>query len=171
MTIQKITGDDLNVEMWNSFYEFYLTTVDKKWGGAYLNRDFFHLINNKMRDKVLLVIARQNNKIVAGALNFIGKNTLYGRNWGAVVDIPFLHFEICYYQAIDYAIKNNIKIVEAGAQGEHKLQRGYVPTKTWSAHWIKDQEFSRAIQNFLDNESQLIDSQKERLDDFLPFKN
>ena len=161
LTIQKITGDDLNVEMWNSFYEFYLTTVDKKWGGAYLNREFFHLINSKMKDKVLLVIARQNNKIVAGALNFIGKNTLYGRNWGAVVDIPFLHFELCYYQAIEYAINHKISKVEAGAQGNHKIQRGYLASPIYSRHFIQNKSFSDAIRKFVQLEEKEIDRQIE----------
>ena len=115
--------------------------------------------------------AYQEDKMVASAINFLSKTHLYGRLWGSKYEVPFLHFELCYYQAIEYAIQNKIKIVEAGAQGEHKLQRGYAPTKTWSAHWIKDQEFSKAIQNFLDNESQLIDNQKEQLEDYLPFKN
>ena len=109
--------------------------------------------------------------MAASAIKFISRTHRYGRLWGSKYEGPFLHFDLCYYQAIEYAIKNNIKIVEAGAQGEHKLQRGYVPTKTWSTHWIKDQELSKAIQNFLDNEGQLIDNQKEKLDDFLPFKN
>ena len=129
------------------------------------------IIIDNFKNNILLIMAFQKDKMVASAINFISKTHLYGRLWGSKYEVPFLHFELCYYQAIEYAIRNNIKIVEAGAQGEHKLQRGYVPTKTWSAHWIKDQEFSKAIQNFLDNESQLIDNQKERLDDFLPFKN
>ena len=113
----------------------------------------------------------QKKKLLGCSIHFIGDNTLYGRYWGCIENISYLHFELCYYQAIEYAIQNKIQIVEAGAQGEHKLQRGYAPTKTWSAHWIKDQEFSKAIQNFLDNESQLIDNQKEKLEDYLPFKN
>ena len=161
MTIQKITGDDLDVEMWNSFYEFYLTTVDKKWGGAYLNREFFHLINSKMKDKILLIIAKQNEKIIAGALNFIGQNTLYGRNWGAIVDIPFLHFELCYYQAIEYAINHKIGKVEAGAQGNHKIQRGYLASPIYSRHFIQNKSFSEAIRKFVQLEEKEIDRQIE----------
>ena len=161
LTIQKITGDDLDVEMWNSFYEFYLTTVDKKWGGAYLNREFFHLINCKMKDKILLIIAKQNDKIIAGALNFIGQNTLYGRNWGAIVDIPFLHFELCYYQAIEYAINHKIGKVEAGAQGNHKIQRGYLASPIYSRHFIQNKSFSEAIRKFVQLEEKEIDRQIE----------
>ena len=116
-------------------------------------------------------MAFHGNKKIASAINFLSKSHLYGRLWGAKYDIPSLHFEICYYQAIDYAIKNQIKIVEAGAQGEHKLQRGYVPEKTWSAHWIKDKEFSTAIANFLNKEVQLIDYEKGKLDTLSPYKN
>ncbi len=116
-------------------------------------------------------MAFHDNKKIASAINFLSQSHLYGRLWGAKYEVPFLHFELCYYQAIDYAIKNEIKIVEAGAQGEHKLQRGYVPTKTWSAHWIKDKEFSTAIENFLDKEVQLIDHEKNKLDTLSPYKN
>ena len=115
-------------------------------------------------------MAFQENIKIASAINFLSNSHLYGRLWGAKYEIPFLHFELCYYQAIDYAIKNNIKIVEAGAQGEHKLQRGYVPTKTWSAHWIKDKEFSNAIQSFLNKEGQLIESEKNKLEVLSPYK-
>ena len=124
LVIEKLTGEQLNDEIWDSFYNFYLNTVDKKWGGAYLTKEFFHLLNDTMKNDILLIIAKQDEKVVAGALNFISKNTLYGRNWGSIVNIPFLHFELCYYQAIEYAIEKNIKIVEAGAQGHHKIQRG-----------------------------------------------
>ena len=114
-----------------------------------------------MKNKILLVIARQNNKIVAGALNFIGDDTLYGRNWGSIVDIPFLHFELCYYQAIEYAINNNIKTVEAGAQGHHKIQRGYVAETIYSSHFIQNKSFARAVRNFVELESEEIEKQIE----------
>ncbi len=159
LIIQKVTGNELNNEMWDSFYNFYLNTIDKKWGGAYLTKSFFNLINKTMKNKILLVIARQNNKIVAGALNFIGDNTLYGRNWGSIVDIPFLHFELCYYQAIEYAIDNNIKTVEAGAQGHHKIQRGYVAESIYSSHLIKNESFAKAVRNFVQIEANEIDKQ------------
>ena len=159
LVIQKVTGNELNNEIWDSFYNFYLNTIDKKWGGAYLTKNFFYLINKTMKNKILLIIAKQNNKIVAGALNFIGSNTLYGRNWGSIVDIPFLHFELCYYQAIEYAIDNNIKKVEAGAQGHHKIQRGYVAESTYSRHLIQNESFAKAVRNFVQLEAKEIDKQ------------
>ena len=159
LIIQKVTGNELNSEMWDSFYDFYLNTINKKWGGAYLTKSFFHLINKTMKNKILLIIARQDNKIVAGALNFIGGDTLYGRNWGSIIDIPFLHFELCYYQAIEYAIDNNIRIVEAGAQGHHKIQRGYVAETIYSSHLIQNQSFAKAVRNFVQLEAKEIDKQ------------
>ena len=159
--IERLTGDNLNNQIWDSFYQFYLNTVDKKWGGAYLTKDFFYLINEKMRDKILLVVAKQNNIIIAAALNFIGKDTLFGRNWGALVDIPFLHFELCYYQAIEFAIEHNIKKVEAGAQGHHKIQRGYIATSTYSSHYIGNESFSSAIKNFVKMEEKEVNKQIE----------
>ena len=148
LVIEKLTGEQLNDEIWDSFYNFYLNTVDKKWGGAYLTKEFFHLLNDTMKNDILLIIAKQDEKVVAGALNFISKNTLYGRNWGSIVNIPFLHFELCYYQAIEYAIEKNIKIVEAGAQGHHKIQRGYIAKPTYSNHFVLNDSFAKAIKNF-----------------------
>jgi uncharacterized protein len=159
LTIERLTGDALNVKIWDSFYEFYLSTIDKKWGGAYLTKDFFYSINRSMKNKILLVIAKKNNDIIAGALNFIGENTLYGRNWGSKLDIPFLHFELCYYQAIEYAIENKIQIVEAGAQGHHKIQRGYIATATYSAHYIQNDSFDKAVRGFVEMEANEINKQ------------
>ena len=161
LTIERLTGDALNVKIWDSFYEFYLSTIDKKWGGAYLTKDFFYSINRSMKNKILLVIAKKNNDIIAGALNFIGKNTLYGRNWGSKLDIPFLHFELCYYQAIEYAIENKIQIVEAGAQGHHKIQRGYIATSTYSAHYIQNDSFDKAVRGFVEMEANEVNKQIE----------
>ena len=161
LVIQKVTGNDLNDKIWDSFYDFYLNTIDKKWGGAYLTKNFFYLINKTMKNNILLIIAKQDNKIVAGALNFISKNTLYGRNWGSIVDIPFLHFELCYYQAIEYAIEHNIKTVEAGAQGHHKIQRGYTAELTYSSHFIQNESFAKAVRNFVQLEAMEIDKQIE----------
>ena len=161
LIIQKLTGDELNIEIWDSFYKFYLNTIDKKWGGAYLTKDFFYLINKTMKNNILLITAKQNNKIVAGALNFIGESTLYGRNWGTIVNIPFLHFELCYYQAIEYAIEKNIKIIEAGAQGHHKIQRGYVAKSTYSSHYIQNNYFAKAVRNFVNLEAREIGKQIE----------
>ena len=159
LTIERLTGDALNVKIWDSFYEFYLSTIDKKWGGAYLTKDFFYSINRSMKNKILLVIAKKNNDIIAGALNFVGENTLYGRNWGSKLDVPFLHFELCYYQAIEYAIENKIQIVEAGAQGHHKIQRGYIATSTYSAHYIQNDSFDKAIRGFVEMEANEINKQ------------
>ena len=161
LTIERLTGDALNVKIWDSFYEFYLSTIDKKWGGAYLTKDFFYSINRSMKNKILLVIAKKNNDIIAGALNFIGEKTLYGRNWGSKLDIPFLHFELCYYQAIEYAIENKIQIVEAGAQGHHKIQRGYIATSTYSAHYIQNDSFDKAVRGFVEMEANEINKQIE----------
>jgi predicted N-acyltransferase len=161
LTIERLTGDALNVKIWDSFYEFYLSTIDKKWGGAYLTKDFFYSINRSMKNKILLVIAKKNDDIIAGALNFVGKNTLYGRNWGSKLDIPFLHFELCYYQAIEYAIENKIQIVEAGAQGHHKIQRGYIATSTYSAHYIQNDSFDKAVRGFVEMEANEINKQIE----------
>ena len=161
LTIERLTGDALNVKIWDSFYEFYLSTIDKKWGGAYLTKDFFYSINRSMKKKILLVIAKKNNDIIAGALNFVGENTLYGRNWGSKLDIPFLHFELCYYQAIEYAIENKIQIVEAGAQGHHKIQRGYIATSTYSAHYIQNDSFDKAVRGFVEMEANEINKQIE----------
>ena len=161
LTIERLTGDALNVKIWDSFYEFYLSTIDKKWGGAYLTKDFFYSINRSMKNKILLVIAKKNNDIIAGALNFVGENTLYGRNWGSKLDMPFLHFELCYYQAIEYAIENKIQIVEAGAQGHHKIQRGYIATSTYSAHYIQNDSFDKAIRGFVEMEANEINKQIE----------
>jgi predicted N-acyltransferase len=161
LTIERLTGDALNVKIWDSFYEFYLSTIDKKWGGAYLTKDFFYSINQSMKKKILLVIAKKNNDIIAGALNFLGENTLYGRNWGSKLDIPFLHFELCYYQAIEYAIENKIQIVEAGAQGHHKIQRGYIATSTYSAHYIQNDSFDKAVRGFVEMEANEVNKQIE----------
>ena len=171
LTVKLLNGDDIKEEHINFFYDCYLDTTGRKWGSTYLTKEFFFEILHNFSNKILLIMAYQEDNMIASAINFLSKTHLYGRLWGSKYEVPFLHFELCYYQAIEYAIQNKIQIVEAGAQGEHKLQRGYAPTKTWSAHWIKDQEFSKAIQNFLDNESQLIDNQKEKLEDYLPFKN
>ena len=159
LTIERLTGDALNVKIWDSFYEFYLSTIDKKWGGAYLTKDFFYSINRSMKNKILLVIAKKNNDIIAGALNFVGENTLYGRNWGSKLDVPFLNFELCYYQAIEYAIENKIQIVEAGAQGHHKIQRGYIATSTYSAHYIQNNSFDKAVRGFVEMEANEINKQ------------
>ena len=123
-----------------------------------------------MKDKILLIMAKKNNNYIAGALNFIGENSIYGRNWGCIVDYKYLHFELCYYQAIDYAIQNKIKVVEAGAQGTHKISRGYSPIITYSAHWMLEKNFHSAVEKFLDYESIEIEKSKKILENYLPYK-
>jgi len=170
LEIEILTGADLKPRHWDAFYEFYLATSDRKWGSAYLNRRFFALIGERMPEKVVLIMARHGANYVAGAFNLIGKDTIYGRNWGSYGDYKFLHFECCYYQAIEFAIVHRLKRVEAGAQGPHKIQRGYLPTPTYSAHWIPDPGFRRAVAQFLNRERQMIEHKMEGLAEFSPFR-
>jgi uncharacterized protein len=149
LTFKTLSGSALTPEVWKIFYKFYTSTVDRKWGGAYLTPQFFPLLGEHLGDKIVLMIAERDRKPIAGALNLRSRDVLYGRNWGAVEDVPFLHFELCYYQAIDYAISHGLARVEAGAQGEHKIQRGYLPKPTYSAHWIRHPGLRRAVAEFL----------------------
>ena len=171
LQVRLLTGDELQKEDFEFFYECYLDTTGRKWGSTYLKKEFFMNILSNFKNKVLLMIAYQDGTRVASALNFLSKTHLYGRLWGSKFEVPYLHFELCYYQAIDYAIANNIKYVEAGAQGEHKLSRGYLPQKTWSAHWIKEKDFSTAINKFLNEEAKMISSHKQDLESSGPYKN
>jgi uncharacterized protein len=171
LEIDVLTGRDLQPRHWDAFYEFYLATSDRKWGSAYLNRRFFRLIGERMPEKIVLVMARCGDKYVAGALNLLGSETVYGRNWGGFGDYKFLHFECCYYQAIEFAIAHGLKRVEAGAQGPHKLQRGYLPVPTYSAHWIPDPGFRRAVAQFLERERDMVEHKIERLAEFSPFRH
>ena len=155
----RLTGDDITTAHIDHFYRFYMSTIDRKWGGAYLTEEVFHHLHASMADRMLLVMAEHDGRIIGGALNFIGKDTLFGRNWGADLDIPCLHFEACYYQAIEFAIERGLKTVEAGAQGFHKVQRGYLPVTTHSAHWIAHDGFRAAIERFLDAERHGIDEE------------
>ncbi|MTI10887.1 GNAT family N-acetyltransferase, partial [Curvivirga aplysinae] len=153
LTFKRLTGTEITQDAWDDFYRFYKDTYDRKWGAPYLNREFFDAIQEQMNDRILLVMAYdETNRAIAGALNLIGDKRLYGRNWGCDEQYKFLHFEACYYQAIEFAIERGLKFVEAGTQGQHKLQRGYMPTKTWSAHYIGDPGFKTAISNYLDHE-------------------
>lgn len=165
-----LTGDDLTPQHWDRFYQFYLSTIEKKWGGAYLTREFFEAISQTMADRVLLIMAEDDGQWIAGALNFIGTKALYGRNWGCLDERPFLHFETCYYQAIDFAIARGLTTVEAGAQGLHKVQRGYAPVKTYSSHYIPDAQFAHAITDFTRRESKQIDREAEELKTWSPYK-
>ena len=170
LIFHQLTGDDLKPKHWNDFYRFYLATIDKKWGGAYLTRDFFDMISQTMADRILLIMAEKDNSMIAGALNFISKDTLYGRNWGCAIEHPFLHFETCYYQAIDFAIEHGLKTVEAGAQGLHKIQRGYAPAITYSAHYIPHPDFARAIGEFTRKEMKQINREAEELRGWSPYR-
>ncbi len=171
LEIEMLTGSALETRHWDAFFRFYMSTSDRKWGSAYLTREFFDLLNARMADRVLLVMVRLGQKYVAGALNLIGADTLYGRNWGCHGDFPFLHFEACYYRAIDFAIARGLKRVEAGAQGQHKIQRGYLPMPTYSAHWIPDPGFRRAVAEFVERERRAVEHEMEALEEALsPFK-
>jgi predicted N-acyltransferase len=168
--IVALTGDALAREHWDAFWRFYQDTGGRKWGHPYLTRAFFERIHATMRDDVLVVLARRRGRWVAGALNFIGRDTLYGRYWGCIEDHPCLHFELCYYQAIDWAIANGLGRVEAGAQGEHKLARGYLPVATHSLHWIADPNFARAVAQYLEAEAAAVDQEIEVLTAYGPFR-
>jgi predicted N-acyltransferase len=171
LDIEVLTGSDLKPRHWDAFYEFYLATSDRKWGSAYLNRRFFTMIGERMPEKIVLVMARRGASYVAGAFNLLGKDTIYGRNWGSYGDYKFLHFECCYYQAIDFAIGHGLQRVEAGAQGPHKIQRGYLPVPTYSAHWIPDPAFRRAVAQFLARERDMIMHKMDGLAEFSPFRH
>jgi predicted N-acyltransferase len=153
LVLRALQGGDIQTRHWDAFDMCYRATADTKWGHPYLTRDFFHRIGACMAERIVLVIAEDGGTPVAGALNFLGDDAIYGRNWGCIGDTPFLHFEACYYQAIDFAIAHGLARVEAGAQGEHKIQRGYLPKETYSAHWIADPGFEDAVRNFLVRES------------------
>jgi len=170
LTFRALSGAAITEGHWDAFYRFYNATVDRKWGSAYLTRRFFSLLSERLGDKVVLMIAENAGKPVAGALNLVGDEALYGRNWGCVGDWPFLHFELCYYRAIDWAIAHGIRRVEAGAQGRHKIQRGYLPCATHSAHWIAHAGLRRAIANFLDEERPHIEAEMEALAEESPFR-
>ncbi len=170
ITIERLTGADIKSAHWNAFYAFYTDTGNRKWGQPYLTRDFFARIGATMPEQILLIMARRDGRYIAGAINFIGSNTLYGRNWGAIEEHPFLHFEVCYYQAIEFAIERGLARVEAGAQGEHKLARGYRPSLTYSAHDIADPRLRRAISDYLQQERLHVEMAQDELNQFTPFR-
>jgi len=170
ITIEHVTGSDLREEHWDAFFGFYMDTGSRKWGRPYLDRRFFSLIGESMPERVLLVMAKRAGRYIAGALNLIGDDALYGRNWGAVEDHPFLHFEVCYYQAIDFALSRGLARVEAGAQGEHKLARGYRPIPTYSVHDIADKRLAAAVSDYLDHERAYVDHAVAQLGEHLPFR-
>lgn len=170
LTFRALSGAELTQAVWKRFYEFYLSTVERKWGGAYLTAEFFPLLGERLGEKVVLMLAERNGKPVAGALNLLGDGVLYGRNWGCTEDVPFLHFELCYYQAIEYAITHKIGRVEAGAQGEHKIQRGYLPRPTYSAHYIAHPGLRDAVAGFLEAEREEMLRAMEALVQEGPYK-
>jgi predicted N-acyltransferase len=168
--IVHLTGSDITEDAWDAFFAFYMETGSRKWGRPYLTRSFYSLIGERMPQDVLLVMAKRAGRYIAGAINFIGSDTLYGRHWGAIEHHPFLHFEVCYYQAIDFAIARKLRRVEAGAQGEHKLARGYLPQTTYSAHYIANEGFRRAVADYLKRERQYVAAAGEELTDLSPFR-
>ncbi len=170
IVIEHLTGEKISEAHWDAFFSFYMDTGSRKWGSPYLTRDFFSMIGESMIDHLLLIMCKRNGRYIAGALNFIGSDCLYGRYWGCLEDYPFLHFEVCYYQAIDFAIENGLNRVEAGAQGEHKLARGYLPVQTYSAHWIADSRLRHAIEDYLDSERRYIRQDMAMLTDHSPFR-
>lgn len=170
LEIVHLTGDAIAEAHWDVFWDFYQDTGSRKWGRPYLTRRFFSLLGESMADKVLLIFAVRDGRPIAGALNLIGEDTLYGRYWGCNEDVPFLHFELCYYQAIDFAIAHGLGKVEAGAQGEHKLARGYGPVPTWSAHFIADPGFRAAVADFVERERRAVEREIAFLGELTPFR-
>jgi predicted N-acyltransferase len=170
ITIHALNGSDITEDAWDAFFDFYMETGSRKWGRPYLTRAFFSLIGESMARDVLLVMAKREGRWIAGAINFIGSETLFGRNWGAIEHHPFLHFEVCYYQAIDFAIRHGLKTVEAGAQGEHKIARGYLPQTTFSAHYIADPGLRRAVADYLKHERAYVAEAARELTDAGPFR-
>ncbi|XP_012066734.1 uncharacterized protein LOC105629709 isoform X2 [Jatropha curcas] len=172
LTMKRLRGYEIKARHWDTFYDFYRNTTDNKWGTPYLTKDFFHTMGSKMGDQVLLVVAEEGDELVAGALNLIGGDTLYGRLWGCQprAYYPSLHFEACYYQAIEAAIELNLSTVEAGAQGEHKIQRGYLPVTTYSCHYLVDEAFRKAIGEFLVREASQVHLVMKLIRESAPFK-
>ena len=170
ITVDWLTGSDLTEQVWDTFFDFYMETGSRKWGRPYLTRSFYSIVGEKMADQILLVMARRNGRYIAGAINFIGSDTLFGRHWGCVEHHAFLHFEICYYQAIQYAIERKLKRVEAGAGGSHKITRGYMPTTTYSAHYIDDPRLRKAIADFLVHERAHVAAEIDEYAEAAPFR-
>lgn len=170
LSIEHLTGSDITEAHWDAFYAFYTDTGDRKWGTPYLNRECFSLLGERLAQQCLLVMVKRGDSYIAGALNLIGGDCLFGRYWGAIESHPFLHFEVCYYQAIDYAIEHGLARVEAGAQGQHKLARGYMPATTYSLHWFADPGLSAAVEQYLLTERRHVERVGEVLSEFAPFR-
>ena len=171
IAIRTLTGDDLEERHWDAFYRFYRDTSNRKWGNAYLNREFFSRLHETMAEHVVLIMAEADGHLVGGAFNLKGADTLYGRYWGCLEDYKFLHFEACYYRAIDFAIEHGLRWVEAGAQGPHKIQRGYLPRTTYSAHWITNDSFRDAVENHLVSENRGVEEEMRWLAERSPFRS
>lgn len=171
VALRRISGAAITEAHWDAFYRYYRSTIDQRhWGRVYLNREFFSRLGAAMSDMALLVFAEYEGEYIGGAINLVGENTLYGRNWGCTREVKFLHFEACYYQAIEFAIERKLGWVEAGAQGEHKIQRGYLPRETYSAHWIADERFRAAVARFLDQERRQTEQEIEMLMEYSPYR-
>ncbi len=170
ITVRALTGAEITEAALDAFFAFYIETGSRKWGRPYLNRAFYSLLAERMRDRIVLIMAERGGRWIAGAINFVGDGTLYGRHWGAIEHHPFLHFEVCYYQAIDHAIRHQFKRVEAGAQGEHKVARGYLPAPTYSAHYIADPALRRAVDDYLGHERAYVDMVSRDLAGSSPFR-
>ena len=170
LVFQTLRGPEITKRHWEAFYRFYQSTVDRKWGSAYLTRRFFPLLGERLGERVVLMLAEKDGVPIAGALNLAGRDALYGRNWGCSQEFPFLHFELCYYRAIDFAIEHGLRRVEAGAQGEHKIQRGYIPKPTYSAHWLTHGGLRGAVGEFLARERPAVLERMEELATLLPYR-
>ena len=170
LVIRRLIGAEITERHWDAFWRFYQDTGARKWGYPYLTRTFFRLIAERMPERILLIVAERDGEPIAGALNFIGGDALYGRYWGCTQDAPFLHFELCYHQAVEFAIERGLARVEAGAQGQHKIARGYEPVATWSAHWIVNESFRDAIARYLEAERSQMGMEIEALKEFTPFR-
>jgi uncharacterized protein len=170
LRFRALRGPEITDAHWHAFYKFYRNTIDQKWGQNYLTAEFFPMLGQRLGEAVVLIVAEEHGRTVAGALNLVGGDTIYGRNWGCEGHYKFLHFETCYYQAIDFAITNGLKWVEAGAQGPHKIQRGYLPTPTYSAHWIADPGLRNAVARFLVDEKQALNHEMAALANHSPYR-
>ena len=168
--IEILKGNEISDEQWQAFYDFYCSTFYRRWGNPRLTLAFFKLLSDKMPNSTLLILAKQNTEYVAGAFAMLSEDTLYGRHWGCSRQLPFLHFELCYYQTIDYCINNGLQVLDAGVQGEHKLSRGFDPVATWSCHWIRHEGFRASIGDFLNRETREIDFYINNLNQHLPYK-
>ncbi len=171
IVIERLTGAEITESHWDAFYQFYVNTSNRKWGSPYMTRRFFSLVSESMPDDILLVMCKRDDRYIAGALNFIGGDCLYGRNWGCLEEHPFLHFETCYYQAIEFAIERKLDRVEAGAQGAHKLARGYMPIHTYSSHWIANASFRDAVGEYLVHDRRHVQEEIDYISEHSPFKH